>query len=199
MSSARTGAAQRLSSAPRPQASVRTQTSMTTRPTMRGPCAQNRSPSAATPYKKGDLPQALAILRTRRPEICATCSAPWRDKALVFDAQHRGPDAAEAADRAIALNPRSGPRFPVRGVNKARAGRTEQALLDYDEAIRLRRPWVLPIAPGPTPTQSWADSTQPPPTQPSRRRSSRGAIPPVECGRHGPASGEAPGGTGAGR
>lgn len=87
-------------------------------------------------YKKGDLPQALANL-DQATRLCATCSAPWRDKALVFDAQHRGPDAAEAADRAIALNPRSGAAFLVRGVNKARAGRTEQALLDYDEAIRL--------------------------------------------------------------
>ena len=87
-------------------------------------------------YKKGDLPQALANLE-QASKICPTCSAPWRDKALVFDAQHRGPEAAEAADRAIALNPRSGAAFLVRGVNKARAGKTEQAVLDYDEAIRL--------------------------------------------------------------
>jgi tetratricopeptide (TPR) repeat protein len=87
-------------------------------------------------YKKGDLPQALANL-DQASRICPTCSAPWRDKALVFDAQHRSPEAAEAADRAIVLNPRSGAAFLVRGVNKARAGKTEQAVLDYDEAIRL--------------------------------------------------------------
>lgn len=87
-------------------------------------------------YKKGDLPRALASVE-QASKICPTCSAPWRDKALVFDAQHRGPEATAAADRAIALNPRSGAAFLVRGVNKARAGKTEQALLDYDEAIRL--------------------------------------------------------------
>jgi tetratricopeptide (TPR) repeat protein/pimeloyl-ACP methyl ester carboxylesterase len=87
-------------------------------------------------YKKGDLLRALANLE-QASKICPTCSAPWRDQALVFDAQHRGPEAAAAADRAIALNPRSGAAFLVRGVNKARAGKTEQAVLDYDEAIRL--------------------------------------------------------------
>jgi tetratricopeptide (TPR) repeat protein/pimeloyl-ACP methyl ester carboxylesterase len=87
-------------------------------------------------YKKGDLPRALANL-DQASRICATCSAPWRDKALVFDAQHRSAEAAEAADRAIELNPRSGAAFLVRGVNKARAGKTDQAVRDYDEAIRL--------------------------------------------------------------
>jgi tetratricopeptide (TPR) repeat protein/pimeloyl-ACP methyl ester carboxylesterase len=87
-------------------------------------------------YKKGDLARALANLE-QAGRICPTCSAPWRDKALVFDAQHRGPEAAAAADRAIALNPRSGAAFLVRGVNQARAGKTELAIRDYDEAIRL--------------------------------------------------------------
>jgi tetratricopeptide (TPR) repeat protein/pimeloyl-ACP methyl ester carboxylesterase len=87
-------------------------------------------------YKKGELPRALAHLE-QASKICPTCSAPWRDKALVYDAQHRGPEAAAAADRAIALNPRSGAAFLVRGVNQARAGKTEPAILDYDEAIRL--------------------------------------------------------------
>jgi tetratricopeptide (TPR) repeat protein len=87
-------------------------------------------------YKKGELARALANLE-QASRICPTCSAPWRDQALVFDAQHRGPEAAAAADRAIALNPRSGAAFLVRGVNQARAGKTEQAIRDYDEAIRL--------------------------------------------------------------
>ncbi len=87
-------------------------------------------------YKKGDLPRALASLE-QASKICPTCSAPWRDKALVYDAQHRGSEAAAAANRAIALNPRSGAAFLVRGVNEARAGKTEQAVLNYDEAIRL--------------------------------------------------------------
>jgi tetratricopeptide (TPR) repeat protein/pimeloyl-ACP methyl ester carboxylesterase len=87
-------------------------------------------------YKKGDLPEALANLE-QASKICPTCSAPWRDKALVFDAQHRSFEAVETADRAIELNPRSGAAFLVRGVNKARAGKPEQAILDYDEAIRL--------------------------------------------------------------
>jgi tetratricopeptide (TPR) repeat protein len=87
-------------------------------------------------YKKGDLPRALASLE-QASRICPTCSAPWRDQALIFDAQHRAPDAAQAADQAIALNPRSGAAFLVRGVIKARAARTEQAVVDYDEAIRL--------------------------------------------------------------
>lgn len=87
-------------------------------------------------YKKGEMQLALTNLE-EAIKLCATCSAPYRDKALVFDALNRGPEAAEAADRAIALNPRSGAAFLVRGINKARAGKTEQAVSDYDEAIRL--------------------------------------------------------------
>jgi tetratricopeptide (TPR) repeat protein len=87
-------------------------------------------------YKKGDLQLALTNLE-EAIKLCATCSAPYRDKALVFDALNRGSEAAEAADRAIGLNPRSGAAFLVRGIDKARAGKTEQALADYDEAIRL--------------------------------------------------------------
>jgi len=87
-------------------------------------------------FKSGDLKQALANL-SHASQLCPTCSAPLRDQALVLDAQHRGGEAAEAADRAIALNPRSGAAFLVRGLNKARAGKSEQAIADYDEAIRL--------------------------------------------------------------
>lgn len=87
-------------------------------------------------YKKGDMPLALANLE-EATKLCSTCSAPYRDRALVLDALNRAPEAAAAADRAIALNPRSGAAFMVRGIIKARAGETEQAVADYDEAIRL--------------------------------------------------------------
>ncbi len=87
-------------------------------------------------YKNGDLQLALANL-DEAISFCPTCSAPFRDKALVFDALHRDAEAAAAADRAIALNPRSGAAFLVRGAHKARTGKDEQALVDYDEAIRL--------------------------------------------------------------
>jgi tetratricopeptide (TPR) repeat protein len=87
-------------------------------------------------YKNGDLQQALANL-DEAIRFCQTCSAPFRDKALAFDALHRDAEAAEAADRAIALNPRSGAAFLVRGAHKARTGRAKEALADYDEAIRL--------------------------------------------------------------
>ena len=55
----------------------------------------------------------------------------------MFDALNRASEAAAAADRAIALNPRSGAAFMVRGIIEARTGETEQAVADYDEAIRL--------------------------------------------------------------
>jgi tetratricopeptide (TPR) repeat protein/pimeloyl-ACP methyl ester carboxylesterase len=87
-------------------------------------------------YKKGELQQALDNL-DQASKLCSTCSAPYRDQALVFDAQSRGPEAAAAADRAIARNPRSGAAFVVRGIIKARAGKPQQAVSDYDEAIRL--------------------------------------------------------------
>lgn len=89
-----------------------------------------------TLYKSGKLGAALAAL-DYAAKLCPTCSAPWRDKALVFDAQQKSAEAAAAADRAIALNPRSSAAFFVRGVIKARAGKTEQAMGDYDEALRL--------------------------------------------------------------
>ncbi len=87
-------------------------------------------------YKNGNLEQALAAL-DQAAKFCPTCSAPWRDKALVFDAQQKSAEAAAAADRAITLNPRSAGAFLVRGVLKARAGKTEHAIGDYDEALRL--------------------------------------------------------------
>lgn len=87
-------------------------------------------------FKNGELELALVNLN-EASRFCPTCSAPFRDEALVFDALHRGGDAAQAADRAIALNPRSGAAFLVRGLNKARAGGFAQAMSDYDEAIRL--------------------------------------------------------------
>jgi len=87
-------------------------------------------------YKAGKLGPALAAL-DYAAKLCPTCSAPWRNKALVFDAQQKSAEAAAAADRAIALNPRSAGAFFVRGVIKARAGKTEQAIGDYDEALRL--------------------------------------------------------------
>ena len=87
-------------------------------------------------YKTGNLGPALAAFY-QAAKLCPTCSAPWRDKALVFDSQQKSKEAAAAADRAIALNPRSAAAFFVRGVIKARAGKTEQAIGDYDEALRL--------------------------------------------------------------
>ena len=87
-------------------------------------------------FKSGDLETSLSNL-DEASALCPTCTAPWRDKALVLDAMHRNVDAAQAADRAIALNPRSAGAFLVRGASKARAGRLEQAIVDYDESIRL--------------------------------------------------------------
>lgn len=87
-------------------------------------------------YKAGALGQALGAL-DEAAKLCPTCSAPWRDKALVFDAQQKSDEAGAAVDRAIALNPRSTGAFFVRGVLKARAGKTAQAIVDYDEALRL--------------------------------------------------------------
>jgi len=86
--------------------------------------------------RSGDLPQALANLN-EAITLCPTCSAPVREKARVLDALHKSAEAAAAADRAIALNPRSGAAFLIRGLNKARSGRFEPAIADYDEAIRL--------------------------------------------------------------
>jgi tetratricopeptide (TPR) repeat protein len=98
--------------------------------------AQSFTERGLSLFRSGDLQQALTNL-DEAIKLCPTCSAPFRDMALVFDAQHKGAEAAEAADRAIALNPRSAAAFLVRGLNKARAGRFEPAVADYDEAIRL--------------------------------------------------------------
>lgn len=87
-------------------------------------------------YKSGDLAQPLALFDAAA-KLCPTCSGPFRDKALVLDAQQKIAEALDAADRAIALNPRSGSAFLMRGVVKAHAGKTEQAIADYDEALRL--------------------------------------------------------------
>jgi tetratricopeptide (TPR) repeat protein/pimeloyl-ACP methyl ester carboxylesterase len=86
--------------------------------------------------KSGKLGQALADF-DEASKLCPTCSTPYRDKALVLDALHKNAEAAAAADRAIALNPRSAGAFLVRGVLKAHAGRHDQAIADYDEALRL--------------------------------------------------------------
>jgi Tfp pilus assembly protein PilF len=87
-------------------------------------------------YKNGDLEQPLADFEAAS-KLCPTCSTPYRDKALILDAQQKSAEAAAAADRAIALNPRSAPAFLVRGVIKAHAARYSQAIADYDEALRL--------------------------------------------------------------
>ncbi len=91
---------------------------------------------AASLLKNGDPALALVNL-SEATALCPTCSAPFREKALVLEALHESGEAEEAADRAIALNPRSGGAFLVRGLNKARSGRLEDAIADYDEAIRL--------------------------------------------------------------
>ena len=87
-------------------------------------------------FKTGDLNAPMADF-DQASKLCPTCSEPWRDKALVLDAQQKADEALAAADRAIALNPRSAAAFFVRGVINARAGKTKQALGDYDEALRL--------------------------------------------------------------
>jgi tetratricopeptide (TPR) repeat protein len=87
-------------------------------------------------FKGGDLKQPLADFDAAA-KGCLTCSAPFRYKALVLDALQKSAEAMAAADRAIALDVRSGSAFFVRGVIKARSGRTEQAIADYDEALRL--------------------------------------------------------------
>jgi len=87
-------------------------------------------------FKTGDMQQALADFQAAA-KLCATCSEPWRHKALVLDAQQKTDEALAAADHAIALNPRSAGAFFVRGVIKARAAKFELAIADYDEALRL--------------------------------------------------------------
>ncbi len=87
-------------------------------------------------FKTGDLQQPLADFEAAE-KLCPTCSEPWRNKALVLDAQQKTGEALAAADRAIALNPRSAAAFFVRGVIKARAAKFELAIADYDEALRL--------------------------------------------------------------
>jgi tetratricopeptide (TPR) repeat protein len=87
-------------------------------------------------YKAGDLNHPLEDFDAAA-KLCPTCSGPYRDKALLLDAQQKSAEAAAAADRAIALNPRSGSAFLVRGILKAHEGKFEQAIGDYDEALRL--------------------------------------------------------------
>jgi Tfp pilus assembly protein PilF len=81
-----------------------------------GSLRANRSERGYSPFKSGDMQQALVNLEEAN-HLCPTCGAPFRDKALVFDAQHRSAEAADAADRAITFNPRSGAAFQVRGLD----------------------------------------------------------------------------------
>lgn len=87
-------------------------------------------------FKNGDASKAIPDFDAAT-KLCPTCSAPWRDKALALDVEQKNADAMEAANRAIALDPRSSPAFLVRGFLKARAGKADEAVADYSEAIRL--------------------------------------------------------------
>lgn len=87
-------------------------------------------------FKSGDLKQPLADYEAAA-KLCPTCSAPERNKALLLEAQKKPTEAAAAADRAIALNPRSAPAFLIRGSLEAHLGRLEAAIADFSEAIRL--------------------------------------------------------------
>jgi len=87
-------------------------------------------------FKNGETKRPLADFDAAS-KLCPTCSAPYRDKALALDVEQKGAEAAAAADRAIALDMRSAPAFLVRGVLKAHAGKYDQAIADYGEAIRL--------------------------------------------------------------
>jgi tetratricopeptide (TPR) repeat protein len=94
-------------------------------------------------FKSGDDKKSLADFDAAS-KACPTCSAPWRDKALALDVEQRSADALAAANKAIALDPRSSPAFLVRGVVNAHSGKAAAAVGDYTEAIRLLPSFNLP-------------------------------------------------------
>jgi len=94
-------------------------------------------------FKNGDATKAIADFDAAT-KLCPTCSAPWRDRALALDVEQNGPDAMAAGNQAIALDTRSSLAFVVRGFLKARAGKYDEAIADYAEAIRLSPSFELP-------------------------------------------------------
>jgi tetratricopeptide (TPR) repeat protein/pimeloyl-ACP methyl ester carboxylesterase len=93
--------------------------------------------------KQGDVRQALAAFAAASV-ACPTCSAPYRDKALVLAAAGRYADAEAADDQAIARNPRSAAAFLARGILRARMSRDDQAIAYYSEAIRVYPDYDIP-------------------------------------------------------
>jgi tetratricopeptide (TPR) repeat protein/pimeloyl-ACP methyl ester carboxylesterase len=94
-------------------------------------------------FKNGGATNSIADFDAAT-KLCATCSAPWRNKALALDVEQKGTEALTAADQAVALDMRSSLAFLVRGFIKARAGKSDEAIADYSEAIRLSPSFPLP-------------------------------------------------------
>ncbi len=94
-------------------------------------------------FKSGDAVKPLVDYEAAK-KICPTCSAPYRNQALSLMTEQKYPEALTAADRAIALNPRSALAFLVRGFVKANMNRYDQAVVDYSEAIRILPNFALP-------------------------------------------------------
>ncbi len=87
-------------------------------------------------YKAGDPGKALTDFDAASA-ACPTCSAPWRSRAEALGALGRNTEALAAADKAVALNPRSPGAFVVRGLTHARLHDFDPAFADFAEAIRL--------------------------------------------------------------
>jgi tetratricopeptide (TPR) repeat protein/pimeloyl-ACP methyl ester carboxylesterase len=93
-------------------------------------------------FKSGDAVKALADYEAAK-KICPTCSAPYRHQAIALMTEQKYPEAMAAADRAIALNPRSALAFLFRGFVEAHMARYDRAVSDYSEAIRLLPTFAL--------------------------------------------------------
>ncbi len=87
-------------------------------------------------YKAGDATKALGEFDAASA-ACPTCSAPWRSRSEALGALGRNTESLAAADKAIALNPRSPGAFVVRGLARARLHDFDAAFADFAEAIRL--------------------------------------------------------------
>lgn len=93
-------------------------------------------------YKSRDATKALADFDAASA-ACPTCSAPWRSRAEALGALGQNADSLAAADKAVALDPRSPGAFVVRGLARARLHDFDAAFADFAEAIRLAPAYEL--------------------------------------------------------